>query len=243
MAQLRLTQHHAGEKGAKREGDTEERGRAKGDADRDRQDAECEQLARACPRHLTQQPGQHTWSDQQRDRDERCHLGQRKAKGHEQALAARCMHIGDHLPPERFGERWQQHQDQDHSQILDDQPADGDTAVDSSDDVAFLQRLQQHHSTGNRQAEAQHHPCPHAPAPRHRHADADAGSDDDLANGAGNHHPPYGHQIGHGEMQAHAEHQQHDTDLGQLSGYGAIGDEAGGEGAYRHPCDKIADQW
>ena len=49
-------------------------------------------------------------------------------------------------------------------------------------------------------------------------------------------------QIGHGEMQANAEHQQHDADLGQLSGNDAIGDEAGGEGADRHPRDQVADQ-
>ena len=49
---------------------------------------------------------------------------------------------------------------------------------------------------------------------------------------------PYGHQIGHGEMQAHAEHQQHDTDLGQLSGYGAIGDEAGVKGLTATPATR-----
>ena len=60
------------------------------------------------------------------------------------------MRIGDHPAPERFGERRQQHQGQDHSQILDDQPADGDTAVDGGDSVAFLQRLQQYYGTGDR---------------------------------------------------------------------------------------------
>ena len=43
-------------------------------------------------------------------------------------------------------------------------------------------------------------------------------------------------------MQADAEHQQHDADLGQLSGDDAIGDEAGGEGADRDPRDQVADQ-
>ena len=75
-----------------------------------------------------------------------------------------------------------------------------------------------------------------------RQAEADAGREDDLAKGAGNHHPPYGQQIGHGEMQAHAEHQQHDADLGQLAREGAIGDEAGSIGADRHPRDEVADQ-
>ena len=164
-----------------------------GDAERDRQDAERKQLARSRPRHLTQHPGHHARADQQRDRDERRHLGQREAKGHDQSLATRRMRIGDHLAPERFGERRQQHQDQDHGQILDDQPADGDAAVDRGEGVAFLQRLQQDHGTGDRQAEAQHHPRPHAPAPRQREAEADAGGDHDLADGAQHHHAPHGH--------------------------------------------------
>ncbi len=165
VAQLRLAQHHAGEEGAEREGDTEELGRAIGDAERDRQDAERKHLARSCPRHLTQHPGHHARTDQQRDRDERRHLGQREAEGHDQSLAARRMRISDHLAPERFGERRQQHQDQDHGQILDDQPADGDAAVDGGDGVAFLQRLQQDHGTGDRQAKAQAPPPPPRSSP------------------------------------------------------------------------------
>ena len=43
-------------------------------------------------------------------------------------------------------------------------------------------------------------------------------------------------------MQAYAKHQQHDADLSQLSGNDAIGNEAGGEGADRHPCDQVTDQ-
>jgi hypothetical protein len=43
-------------------------------------------------------------------------------------------------------------------------------------------------------------------------------------------------------MQAYAEHQQHDADLGQLASESAIGDKAGGEGADRNPRDQITDQ-
>ena len=43
-------------------------------------------------------------------------------------------------------------------------------------------------------------------------------------------------------MQADAEHQQDDADLGQLRGEALIGDEAGGEGADDDPGEEISDK-
>ena len=79
--------------------------------------------------------------------------------------------------------------------------------------------------------------CP-APAPHQREAEANAGGDHDLTDGTEQHHPPHSQQIGHGEMQAHAEHQQHDADLGQLAGDDVISDEAGVKGPTATPATR-----
>ena len=54
VAEVALGQHDAGEEGAEREGDAEQLGRAVGDAERDREHGEGEQLARAGARDLLQ---------------------------------------------------------------------------------------------------------------------------------------------------------------------------------------------
>ena len=61
---VELAQDHAGEERAEREGDVEQGRGAVGDAERDRQHREAEQLARAGMRHIVQQPRDHAAADQ-----------------------------------------------------------------------------------------------------------------------------------------------------------------------------------
>ena len=60
-----------------------------------------------------------------------------------------------------------------------------------------------------------------------RQADADHGRDDDLSQRTGQGNAAHGEKILEREVQADAEHQQDDADLGQLPGKRAVSDDAG----------------
>ncbi len=64
---------------------------------------------------------------------------------------------------------------------------------------------------------------------------------DDLHDGAGDRDAPHRQKLGKGEMQAHAEHQQHHADLGQLLGQMGVGDEPRRERPDRDAGQQIAD--
>ena len=80
LAESRLAQDHAGEEGAERERDAEQLGGAEGDAERDRQHGEAEQLARAGMRDVVQEPRDHRAADHEHDDDEGRDLAERDAR-------------------------------------------------------------------------------------------------------------------------------------------------------------------
>ena len=90
------------------------------------------------------------------------------------------------LAAEQPGQRRQQDEDEDHDQILDHQPADGDASVDRIEDAARFQSAQQDDGAGDRQGEAEDQRGARFPAPEHGQAQAHGGGDGDLDDGAGN---------------------------------------------------------
>ena len=56
-------------------------------------------------------------------------------------------------------------------------------------------------------------------------ADAEQGREQDLAQSARHDHSAHGEQVGSREMQADAEHQENDADLGELPRHSRIGHE------------------
>ncbi len=88
----------------------------------------------------------------------------------------------------------------------------------------------------------EHQAGPQGPAPGVGETDPDGGCYDDLPDRAGDRQPPHGQQIGDREVQTDAEHHEHDADLRQLTGEGAIGNVARGERPDHHAGDQIADQ-
>ena len=129
-----ISPRHAGEESAERERHAEQLGRAEGDAERDREHAEPEQLARPGMRDIVQEPRDHAPADDQHERDEGGDLGERD--GDDAAMPGRCRAarearaaLGCRRPPSDAGERRHEHQRQDHGEVLDDQPADGDPAA------------------------------------------------------------------------------------------------------------------
>jgi hypothetical protein len=73
------------------------------------------------------------------------------------------------------------------------------------------------------------------PNPHHR-------SDRDLHEGARDRDPSDREQLGEREMQADAEHQEDDANLGELGRETRIGDKARRERADRDACEEIADE-
>ena len=83
-------------------------------------------------------------------------------------------------------------------------------------------------------------PSPQPQKQRQRHTEQ--GRDRDLPDGAGNGDPAHGHQVGDGEVQADAEHQQDDADFGQLACECGVTDEPGRERTDRNAGKQVADQ-
>ena len=131
----------------------------------------------------------------------------------------------------------------DHRDVLDDQPADRDAAALGLDQPALLQGAQQHHGAGDRQAPGRTpgrrrtvQPSACASAMPSSVATAICTTAPGIAMRSDR------QQVLQREMQADAEHQQDDADLGELVRELLVGDEAGRERAHQHAGEQIADQ-
>ncbi len=233
-----LAHHHASEKGAEREGDVEQLGRAIGDAERGGDDTEREQLARADARHPEQKAREQPPSDHQHENDEGRDFGERHSDDRPNIDVAGGVRIAG---AEQAGRRRQQDQQQNRRQILDDEPTDGDAAVDRLHLAALLQRAQQHHGAGAGEREAEDQRRAEMPAPIGGDADAERRGDGHLHHRARRGDVADGKEILEREMQADAEHQQNDADLGELIGKRDIGDEARRRRPDQHAGEQIAD--
>ena len=131
---------------------------------------------------------------------------------------------------------------EDHRDVLDDQPADGDAPALRLDDMPFLKRTQQHHGGGDGEGEAEDDAAFERPAQQVSHADAEQCRGQDLRQRARDGDGADGEQVVQGEVQADAEHQQDDADLGEFRGELCIAHEAGGERADDHARDQVSNQ-
>ena len=178
VAEIRLADHDAREEGAERERDTEERGRADGDAERDREHAEREELARARPGHALEEPRDRPAADDEHEGDEGRDLGERPADRRGQATRSSRPSRGS--PPSgtaRAGSSTST------STVTRSSTMSQPTAMRPSaglERAAVLERPQEHHRARDREAEAEHEPDPQRPAPDVRDEHAEQGRDGDL---------------------------------------------------------------
>ena len=150
--QSRLAQDHAGEECAERERDAEQLRRPIGDAERDREHREPEQLARAGMRDVVQNFGNDALTDDEHQRDEGKHLGKRNAHGAEDIVeGGRSRAAG----VQHAGQSRDQNQREDHREVLHHEPADGDAAALRCHQVAFLQCAGEHDGARDRKREAE----------------------------------------------------------------------------------------
>ena len=233
MTQLGLGEHDACEERTEREGDVEQMRGPVRDAERDRQYGESEQLARAGARDVVQDPRHDASAADEHERHEHRDLERRHPKSGQQRARISGA-VGR--------ERGQEHQREDRCEVFDDQPAHCDVAVLRVELVALLERAQQHDRACDRESETEYEPGRQIPAPPARESCADHGGDGDLRHCAGQRDGAHAQQCGNREMQADAEHQQDDADLGQLRGEIGIGDESRRERTDRDARDQVADE-
>ena len=123
-------------------------------------------------------------------------------------------------PSDDAGERRQQHEREDHREVLDDQPADGDAAALGLDQAALLQRAQQHDRAGDRQREAEHEARADRPAEHPgRGAMPSTVALAICTSAPGMAIARTDSRSSQREVQADAEHQQDDADLGEVLGH------------------------
>ena len=210
--------------------------RAVGDAQGDGIDGEAEQLARSGARGVVHQPRNDPASDDQHDRHEDRDLRQGDEERERDAGG------GHAVVRRRHGQRRQQDEGQHHREVLDHQPAHGDAAAMGLEDMTILQGADQHDGAGDRERQAEHEAGDRCPAERPREAGAHQGGDGDLADRAGNGDARDREQVLQGEVQADAEHQEDDADLGEFRGEGGIGREARRVGADQDAGDEVSHQ-
>ena len=131
--------------------------RAVSNAKRDGQNAKPEQLARLRMRNIVQNPRDHPLADDQHQRHKGSGLGQRdhhRRRNRADADADVASNLSHDLglianrhggSAQKPGQWRDQHQRQDHHQILDDQPAHGDAALFGLHQLTVLHGAQKHH--------------------------------------------------------------------------------------------------
>ncbi len=167
-------------------------------------------------RDVVQHPRDHARADDDRERHQRGHLERRQPERQPQRRVVLAA----------AKERGKQHQHEDGEQVLDHQPADGDVAGFGVELVVVGQHANQHDGARDGQRHPEHEPRGPAPAERVREQRAERRGHRALPDRAGHRDAPHREQVLDVEVQADAEHQQDDADLGQLLGEARVGDEA-----------------
>ena len=191
-----------------------------------------EQLPRAGRGHAVEQPGDEPPADEERQGHQRGDLdhGEPEADGDPPRPGSAAAEDGR-----------QQHQHEDGEQVFDDQPADRDVAGRRVQVAVVREDAHQHDRARHRDRQAEDDAGRPAPAEGDADQGAEQGRDEALNEGAGQGDPPHGQQLLEVEVQADAEHEQDDADLGQLVRQVLVGDEAGRVRARRRSPPAVAD--
>ena len=240
VGEFRLAHHHACEEGAEGEAHVEDGGGAVGDANGCGKHEEREELAGARAGNLSHDPREDAAADEHHHGDEGDDVADRDGDLDRNVLTRNAWRgVG----AEKAGERRQKHEDKHGGDVLDDEPADGDLAVHALQDSSHFKRLEKHDRRCTREAHAEHECIPPVPVPDEvRDEAAEQGGDEHLQHGPGHGDALDVHQVSNGEVEADAEHQQHDADFGELLGKGCVGEDARRVLARSNACQKVADE-
>jgi hypothetical protein len=220
----------------------EDRGRPDGNAQRDDEHRQCEQLTRTGPGDLIEQARDDAAANRQREHREARHFEDREADGQRQSRGG-----AEALPPRR---RWriargedgrQHHEDEDGEQILHDEPADGDVSGRCMELAVVREDADQDDSAGDGERDPEDDRARPLPAKQAGDAGAQHRSDGALRDRAWDRDSAHGEQLLEMELQADPEHQQDDADFGELFGEMCVRREAGRMRTDRDPCQQVAD--
>ena len=227
MGEAALAHHHAREEAAEGEGDVEELRGAVGDAHRDGEHEEREELARARAGDLAHGPRQDPAARDEHHDDEDRRVEEGLRNDPEELRVGDAVQAPGHPRHHDRREGRQDHEDEHRREVLDDEPADGDAAVSARELAPDVQRLEEHHGRGARERDAEDDRLPPgAVEERMRAEGAERRGDRHLQDRAGHGDALHGPEVLHREVQADAEHQQHHADLGELIGERRVGDDA-----------------
>ena len=133
-----------------------------------------------------------------------------------------------------------QHEHRDREDILHDEPSDRDAALGREQLASVHEGVNQHDRAGHRDCEAKDDGSRHGPAQEQAQTGTEDARDGDLPHGARDRDGTHGHEVAQREAEAHPEHEQDDTELGEFPGQVGIGDEAGRIGADQDARQKVA---
>jgi len=121
--------------------------------------------------------------------------------------------------------RRQEHQDQNHREILNHEPTDGDATVECFQNVTVFEGTEQHHCAGDRQGEAEGNAGDNIPSFLVNTRTTESSGDRDLDDGAWQSDMANSEKLFERKVQSDTEHQQHDADFGKLMRQIKIGNE------------------
>lgn len=123
-----------------------------------------------------------------------------------------------------------------------EQPADRDPTIDGLQQATLLQRLDEHDGARHGKGQAEHQARTQAPTPEGGDAHTEGRRYRDLNDCAGHGDSTHGQQVLEGEVQPDTEHQQDDTDLGQLARQCNVSHKTWRSRAEHDPGNQVANQ-
>ncbi len=171
-------------------------------------------------------------ANDKRERDERADFEDREPERQRQCPDAAGPFAEDH---------GQQHEHQDREQIFDHEPADRDVAGRGVQIVVIGQDAREYDRARHGKGEPKDDAGRPVPAERASDDRTETRGRDTLNNGPRDSDSSYGEKFIEVKLQANAEHEQDDADLGELFRNVRIGHEAGRVRADHDPGDQVAD--
>ena len=129
---------------------------AVGDAHRDGKNKEGEEFSRARARNLTHRPGEHPAADDEHDGDEERGVEERLQDDECKAASGKARRSTGLARNHDARKGRQQNKDDDGCEVLDDEPADGDSAVRTCELPAHVKGFEEHHGRGAGERNPEH---------------------------------------------------------------------------------------
>src|SRR3954451_328153 len=140
------------------------------------------------------------------------------------------------------GKRRDEDERKDHGEVLDNEPAHGNAPALGLNEPSLLQDAQHDYGARHRERQSEDDARPPAPSEALGQAEAEEGHKTDLPDGPRHSDAADGQEVLQREVQPDAEHEQDDTNFGELWRQGLISNKPRRERSDQNPCHKISDK-